>query len=266
MTAQTPFHTFKQVVLGVAVFAALAGALAGPRRAEADTVTVFAAASLKPALDAIAETPGLLPKGVDLSLSYGGSSTLARQIQYGAPAQIFLSANSAWMDALDGKGLLTPDSRVDLLGNELVLIGALGAPHTDISDLPDQLDEHDQIAMALVNAVPAGIYGREAFESLGVWETLRPRVVQGDNVRAALRLVAAGEAAFGVVYATDPGRDPQVEVLASFPEESHSPIRYPMAMIGDADEATQQVHTLLQSKDARAIFAEFGFKPLVADQ
>ena len=266
MTARMPYHTFQRVVLGIALIVVLTVLLAAPRRAGAETVTLFAAASLKPALDAIADTPGLLPEGVELSLSYGGSSTLARQIQYGAPAQIFLSANSAWMDALEGKGLLTPGSRVDLLANELVLIGAPGAALANINALPGHLGPHDQVAMALVNAVPAGIYGREAFETLGVWETLRPRVVQSDNVRSALRLVAAGEAAFGVVYATDPGADPQVEILATFPAASHSPIRYPMALIGEAKEVARQVHSQLQSEAAQAIFAAYGFEPLAADQ
>lgn len=239
----------------------------GPARAVADTVDIFAAASLKPALDAIAADPALVPQDIDLRLTYGGSSALARQIQYGAPAQIFLSANTLWMDALDQQGLLAPGSRQDLLGNALVLIAAPGS-NPDITGIADlsEMGESDYLAMALVNAVPAGIYGREALQSLGLWEGLRTRVVQGDNVRAALRLVEAGETAFGITYATDPGPDSPARVIAAFPSDSHSPIRYPVAMIGTPDAPTRQIYDLLRSDAARAAFADHGFQPLADPQ
>ena len=200
----------------------LALALAAPMaRAE---VTVFAAASLMGALDEVAA--GWEDRtGGEVRLSYAGSSALARQIEAGAPADVFVSANVDWMDELGERGLTEPGSRRDLLSNRLVLVGPAGAaplalePGLDLAALLDG----GRLAMALVDAVPAGLYGREALRSLGLWGAVEPRVAQAENVRAALALVARGEAPLGVVYASDARAEPRVAVVATFPEGSHPP-------------------------------------------
>ncbi len=233
--------------------------LSGP--VAAAEVTLFVAASLKNALDELAQE---YPNNA-LQIAYGGSSALSRQILYGAPAQVFLSANAAWMDVLDQDGLLTQGSRIDLLGNHLALIAApdntvqiTPAPKFDLATaLGDGV-----LAMALVKAVPAGIYGREALESLGVWDSVKDKVVQTDNVRAALRLVATGEAPLGIVYATDLGAAPRVRLLGLFPADSHSPIRYPMALIDPVSPEAQAAYDYLRSDAAQAVFARHGFNPL----
>jgi molybdate transport system substrate-binding protein len=230
--------------------------------AQADgPVTVFAAASLKTALDDIAAR--FAETGVKTRISYGGSSTLARQIQYGAPADLFLSANAEWMDRLEVEGLIEPGTRRDLLTNRLVLIAApdvddeiVIAPGFDLLGL---LGDR-RLAMALVDAVPAGLYGRAALQHLGVWEALSDRVAQADNVRAALMLVATGEAPFGIVYATDAEADPRVRVVGTFPEDSHPPIIYPVALVtGRATPDASALLAYLRGPEAAAILHSHGF-------
>ncbi len=232
--------------------------LAVPLRAE--TVTVFAAASLANAMAEI-ETGFEAATGTDVVVSLAGSSALARQIQQGAPADVFLSANTDWMDVLDGAGLLTPGSRRDLLGNALVLIApGPDAPPIEIGpDLAARLGD-GRLAMALVAAVPAGIYGKAALEHYGVWEALAPQVAQADNVRAALALVATGEAPLGIVYATDAVAEDRVSVVARFPADSHPPIVYPVAGIGGPDRPARDAFlAYLTGPEARAAFARQGF-------
>ena len=240
--------------------ALLVAALAlAPAAARADRVTLFAAASLKTALDRI--EPGFeAATGHDLAISLAGSSALARQIEQGAPADVFISANTDWMDRLEKAGLLAPGTRRDLLSNTLVLIGtgAIPAAKVDTGDALLSLVP-GRLAMALVEAVPAGIYGRAALESLGVWDTLAPRVVQADNVRAALALVAAGAAERGIVYATDARAEPRVSVIARFPEATHLPITYPAAVMAGRAQAAQDLLDYLSGDAASAIFAEEGF-------
>lgn len=225
-------------------------------------VTVFAAVSLKNAVDEVAARFEQAT-GTRTSLTYGGSSALARQILYGAPAQVFISANTAWMDMLQQERLLEPQSRVSLLTNRLVLIGGSG---TTISltvepgmDLVGALDG-GRLAIALIDAVPAGIYGRAALETLGVWQAVRGSIAQTDNVRAALRLVAVGEAPLGIVYATDARADPAVRVLGVFPGDSHPPILYPAARLArDDSDASRAFFAYLTSPEARAVFRRHGF-------
>jgi molybdate transport system substrate-binding protein len=225
-------------------------------------VTVFAAASLKNALEDIrkefeAETD------YTVALSLAGSSLLARQIALGAPADIYLPASPEWMDYLETAGRLLPGSRKDLLGNSLVLIApqSVAQPISSFEDplLFAQLGE-GKLAMGLLNAVPAGIYGQAALQSLGLWSRLAPQVAQTDNVRAALALVAAAEAPLGIVYASDARADPRVVVLAEFPEHSHAPIRYPLAQILPANgPAVAAFHAYLQGQVAREIFLSADF-------
>ncbi|WP_238363796.1 molybdate ABC transporter substrate-binding protein [Mesobacterium pallidum] len=242
--------------------ALLLATLAMPLRLAAEEVTVFAAASLANALDAVvdgfeAET------GHAVTLSYAGSSALARQIGQGAPADVFLSANTAWMDWLEAEGLLVPGSRRDLLRNRLVLVGGdLAAPKVDIApglDLAGMLGS-GRLAMALVDAVPAGIYGRQALGALGLWDSVAPQVAQADNVRAALALVAVGAAPLGIVYATDAVPESRVAVLGIFPETSHDAITYPAARLQGRDNAAADAFlAYLSTEAARAAFEGQGF-------
>lgn len=234
------------------ISAALILALALP--ANADSVTIFAAASLKTALDEITQ-------GTDTSVSYAATSTLARQVELGAPADLVITANAAWMDHLAAQARLASDTRRDLLGNSLVLIAPADmAVNTQANQPVNEIIGSARLAMALVDAVPAGIYGKEALISLGVWDLIQPNIVQTDNVRAALRLVAMGEAAFGIVYASDAKAEPRVQVVHQFDPVTHGPILYPMAIVAGRD--TPNVRTLwdkLQSPEAAHIFTRNGF-------
>ena len=247
----------KRLALPLCLLAGLSGAARG-----SDTLTVFAAASLKTALDEIAETYRA-ETDTRLRLSYAGSSALARQIEYGAPADLFLSANSGWMDTLEQSGRLAPGTRRDLLTNSLVLVAPA---ESDLSftvsrdmDLVAALGG-GRIAMALVEAVPAGIYGRKALEALGMWDEIQPHVAQTDNVRAALRLVSLGETPLGIVYATDAMAEPRVRVVGTFDATLHPPIVYPLAVLRDGDSpAARALADFLASPLAGAIFRRHGF-------
>lgn len=243
----------------------LAGAFAAcsfPIPAVADKVTVFAAASLKEALEDVAV--GFEEQSNhSLTLSLAGSSVLSRQIAQGAPADIFISANPEWMDVLEAESLIAPETRRDLLGNSLVLVSAEAnreavsiSPDTDVLSLLGG----GLLAMALVDAVPAGIYGKAALQKLGLWDDVKERVVQTDNVRAALALVALGEAALGVVYTTDALAAPDVRVIGTFPGDAHPPVVYPVAAVtGSSGEAPDQFLSYLRSAEARAAFERWGF-------
>lgn len=226
--------------------------------ARADDVLVFAAASLAGPLDAVAEV-FTRDTGIAVSFSYGASSTLARQIEAGAPADVVILANDAWMDHLAARDLLAAGTRHALLANRLVLIGATQEPEPlALFDLPAVIGR-DRLALALTEAVPAGIYARAALENLTVWTALRPNIVETDNVRAAQMLVAIGAARFGVVYATDAAQEPRVRVLSEIPETLHPPITYPAAVVAGADPAAERFAGALRSLPARNIFTEAGF-------
>ena len=236
---------------------------AGARAAEAP-LTVFAAASLKEALDEAAAAYGSAT-GQAVRVSYAASPALARQIAQGAPADVFVSADLDWMDVLQGKGLLDAGTRTDLLGNRLVLVAPAASDATPLAlrrgqDLRPLLGRRGRIALGMVDSVPAGKYAKAAFESLGMWSALEPRVAGVENVRAALMLVARGEAPLGVVYASDAKAEPRVRVLATFPAASHPEIVYPAARVA----ASRHPHAAafiawLQQPPARAIFARHGF-------
>jgi len=235
--------------------------LAGMAQAE-PPVIVFAAASLKEALDEVA-TRFEASSGISVSRSYAGSSSLARQILYGAPAQVLISANTAWMDVLEHDGLLVADTRRPLLSNTMALIA--GADTDLMLAIEPDMDlmaalNGGRLAMALVDAVPAGIYGRAALESLGVWRQVKDATAQTDNVRAALRLVALGEAPLGIVYTTDAAAEPRVRVLGTFPAASHPEITYPIARLKQDDSAAaQEFYDFVTGPQARAIFHSYGF-------
>ena len=242
---------------------ALTLALAAPLHAE--EVVVFAAASLKNGLDDFAARWGA-ETGNTVTISYAGSGQLARQIVAGAPADLYLSANVGWMDEVEKAGLIQKGARADLLGNTLVLIAhGKGAAAVNIGpdlDLVGLLGG-GKLAMALVDAVPAGQYGKAALGALGLWEGVAPSVAQADNVRAALALVSTGEAPFGIVYATDAAASDNVTVTATFPEGSHPPIIYPVALLTNAtDPADQLFYDALFGAEARATFEKQGFAVL----
>lgn len=230
----------------------------GTTAAIADDITIFAAASLKTALDQIG-AEWEKTSGDKVILSYAGSSQLARQIQAGAPADIFISAAENWMDALEASGDIDKATRTDLLGNTLVLIGSKNAPPTTIADLPGTL-QGGKLAMAMVDSVPAGQYGKEALSHLGLWDQLEPEVAQSDNVRSTLALVATGEAPYGITYATDAAAEPLVRVLETFPSDSHKPIIYPAAILTAArSDAAGVFLSSLREDPARTILEAQGF-------
>lgn len=244
------------------VATALAIALTFATPSSAEEVVVFAAASLKTALDAVAadfETA----TGHLVTISYGGSNALARQIIEGAPADVFLSSAVNWMDVVEAEGLVVKGTRKDLFGNSLVLV-AHGKDAAPVAigpgfDLAGILGD-GKLAMAMVDAVPAGQYGKEALESLGIWTKVAPMVVQSENVRAALALVSLGEAAYGIVYATDAVSDDSVTVVGTFPANSHKPIIFPGALLTGATDAADRAFFEAVSADAGdARFAAQGF-------
>jgi molybdate transport system substrate-binding protein len=250
-------------ILGL--FAALAIA---PQQASAqETITVFAAASLRNALDDV-DAAFAKTTGVKVTASYAASSALAKQIAQGAPADVYLSANTKWMEYLDQKKLLGPGSRVDLLGNRLVLI-APKEPKLDHVEIARGFDiaklaGSGRIAVADVKAVPAGLYAKAALTSLGAWAAAEPKLAQAENVRATLAYVARGETPLGIVYATDAHVEPKVKIVGVFPEDSHPPITYPVARLAASKNAhVARYLDFLRSGTAKAIFEKYGFGFLV---
>lgn len=237
--------------------------LGGGQAHAGERVTVFAAASLKTALDEVAAAWTAETHNT-ARISYAASSALARQIEQGAPADVFISANLDWMDYLAKANLIDTKSRVDLLGNDLVLIApATESVATAIEDALRALPPNGRIAMADVRAVPAGKYGKAALETLGLWEDVQDRVAQAENVRAALKLVATGEAPLGIVYRTDAEAEPAVRIVAQFPANSHPPIIYPAARIAASSNTDADAFiAFLGSPRAVAIFRAQGFKIL----
>lgn len=245
-----------------AIVLAVAAQSAAQSGARAETITVFAAASLTNALAEI-ETGFEAATGHDLVVSLAGSSTLARQIQQGAPADIFISASTDWMDRVEADGLVEEGSRFDLLGNSIVLV-AFGREADPVEIGPDMdlagLLAGGRLAMALVESVPAGVYGKAALESLGLWDDVEAQVAQADNVRAALAFVASGEAPYGIVYATDAAAQDNVTIVGTFSADTHPPIVYPAAGLTGRDFPTEaKFLDYLRGPDARAAFERQGF-------
>jgi len=236
-------------------------------RAQAGGLVIFAATSLKNALDEIAaawikETGKPAPK-----ISYAASSALAKQIEQGAPADLFISADTDWMDYVDKKDLIKKDTRVNLLGNKIVLIAPRDSSVAfDIKpgfDLAKALGG-GKLAMANVDAVPAGKYGKAALEKLGAWNGVKDNVAQAENVRAALLLVARGEAPLGIVYSTDAAAEPNVKIAGVFPADSYPSVIYPAAVTKESKTADASLFLdYLKSSKARPAFEKQGFTVLV---
>jgi molybdate transport system substrate-binding protein len=232
-----------------------------------DGMVVFAAASLKNALDEIAgawskETGKPMPK-----ISYAASSALAKQMEQGAPADMFISADLDWMDHVEKKDLIRKDTRFNLLGNKIVLIAPRDSK-TAVAvkqgvDLAKALNG-GKLAMANTASVPAGKYGKAALEKLGAWDGVKDKIAQADNVRAALLLVARGEAPLGIVYATDAAAEPNVKIVGEFPADSHPPIIYPAALTKAPKSPDAKAFLdYLRSSKARPAFEKQGFTVLV---
>jgi molybdate transport system substrate-binding protein len=252
----------------LSVFAAVLMGMASHGAAlaeEAKSLTVFAAASLKGSLDKAASLYES-KSGVKVAISFAASSALAKQVEAGAPADVFLSADLKWMTYLVDKGLVKKEQVVKLLGNRLVLVGApdFSKPLTIGQDFPlaEALGD-GRIAMGEPKSVPAGKYGREALEHFGVWKAVEPKVAAADNVRAALQLVARDEAPLGIVYETDAKAEAGVRVIGVFPKESHAPIIYPIAPVAASTNASaQDFLSFLNGAEAQAIFKQAGFTVL----
>jgi molybdate transport system substrate-binding protein len=248
----------------LALFAALAGA---PLRAAGQqSITVFAAASLKNALDD-ADTAFTKATRVKVVASYEASSALAKQIEAGAPADVFISADLRWMDYVADKRLIKADTSVNLLGNRLVLIAPKDSKldHVAIGQGFDlaKLAGDGRIAVADVKAVPAGLYAKAALEKLGAWAAAEPKLAMAENVRATLAFVARGETPIGIVYETDAKIEPKVKVVGVFPDDSYPPVTYPVAVTVDSKSAAAQYVQFLRGAAAKAIFEKYGFSFLI---
>lgn len=249
----------------VAALCGLLAAFALAARAAEPAPLVFAAASLKGALDAVA-ADWHMATDKEVTISYAGSSVLARQIERGAPADLFLAADLDWMAYLEARGLVKPETKVDLLGNSLVLIApkasAIALTIEPGFDLLHAL-AGGRLAMADTTSVPAGKYGKAALQKLGVWATVEKRLAQAENVRAALAFVSRGEVPLGIVYRTDALADPNVRIVATFPDATHAPIVYPAALTSTSQSADAAAFlAYLSSERARTIFRSHGFAVL----
>ena len=235
---------------------------AKPAAGDVKTVTVFAAASMKNALDEI-DSAYTAKSGVKIVASYAASSALAKQLEQAAPADAFVSADIAWMDYAIQKKAINESTRVNLLGNKIVLIAPKDSKltHVDIKQGFDlaKLAGDGRIATGDVTSVPAGKYAKAALEKLGAWNAAQSKFAMAENVRSALALVSRGEAVLGIVYETDAKVDSGVKIVGAFPEGSHPPIIYPVAATTSANGETAAYLAFLRSSAAKAIFEKYGF-------
>ena len=250
----------KSLVAALAIL--FLGAVAAPVAAQETRITVFAAASLKNALDEV-DAAYTRDSRVRVVVSYAATSALMKQIEQGAPADLFASADLEWMDYGTQKGLVRAETRVNLLGNTLVLIAPkdskIGAvairPGLDLAALVGD----GRVVTADVRSVPVGKYAKAALEALGAWTAVEKKLAFAENVRVALILVARGEAPLGIVYATDAKAEPNVKVVGVFPEESHPAIVYPVALTAAARPQAAAYLQFLRSPAAKEIFERHGF-------
>ncbi len=254
-----------KILSAALAFLALAPA---PRPAQAqDTLTVFAAASMKNALDD-ANAAFSKASGVKVTASYAASSALAKQMESGAPADVFISADLKWMDYVGDKKLIKEGTRTNLLGNRLVLIAGkdskIGAITIEQGFDIAKLAGNGRIAVADVKAVPAGLYAKAALEKLGAWQAAEPKLAMAENVRATLAFVARGETPIGIVYETDAKVEPNVRIVATFPDGSYPPVTYPVAATANAKADAVKYLTFLRGPEAKAIFEKYGFSVLAS--
>jgi len=250
-----------------AAFVLLCGSAAAPALAQDKTLVAFAAASMKNALDDV-DAAYTAKTGAKVVASYAASSTLAKQIEQGAPADIFVSADTDWMDYAVGNKTVNAATRVDLLGNSIVLIAPKDSAIENVTIGPGfdlaKLAGAGKIATGDVKAVPVGKYAKAALEKLGAWQAAEPKFAMAESVRAALTLVARGEAALGIVYSTDAKVEPGVKIVGTFPADSHPPIIYPVAATTTAKPEAADYLAFLRTAAAKAIFEKYGFKFLIS--
>ena len=249
-----------------AAFVILFGASHSPASAQEKTITVFAAASMKNALDDI-DAAYTAKTGVKIVVSYAASSALAKQIEQGAPADVFISADTDWMDYATAKKNINETTRVNLLGNSIVLIAPKDSRIDNVAigdgfDLA-KLAGGGKIVTGDVKSVPVGKYAKAALEKLGAWEAAQSKFAMTENVRAALTLVARGEAVLGIVYATDAKVEPGVKIVGTIPENSHPPIIYPVAATTTAKAEAADYLAFLRTAAAKAILEKYGFTFLI---
>jgi molybdate transport system substrate-binding protein len=237
-----------------------------PAGAQEKSIIVFAAASMKNALDDV-NAAYAKKSGIKVVASYAASSALMKQIEQGAPADVFVSADLQWMDYGSQKKLIKDDTRVNLLGNKLVLIAAKDSKIGSVTIGPGfdlaKLAGDGRVATGDVRAVPVGLYAKAALEKLGAWAAVEPKMAMTDNVRAALVLVARGEAPLGIVYETDAKVEPGVKVVGVFPDDSHPPIIYPVAATAGAKPEAGEYLMFLRSAAAKSVFESYGFTFLI---
>jgi molybdate transport system substrate-binding protein len=236
------------------------------QQAQGRSILVFAAASMKNALDDV-DAAFAKQSGIAVVASYDASSALMKQIEQGAPADVFISADLKWMDYGSDKKLIDDTTRVNLLGNTLVLIAGKDSKLGNVTINPSLdfagLAGEGRIATGDVRAVPVGIYAKNALQTLGLWDAVEPKLAMVGNVRAALVLVARGEAPLGIVYATDAKVEAAIKIIAAFPDDSHEPIVYPVAATPAAKPAAALYLAFLRSSAARGIFERYGFRVLL---
>jgi len=254
--------------LALSILALAAPLAAPPAQAQQTILTAFAAASMKNAVDDINTAFSKANPDIKVVSSYAASSALAKQIESGAPADLFASADLEWMDYVAQKKLINDGTRVNLLGNRLVLIAPKDSRIGNVAigqgfDFA-RLAGDGRIATGNVRAVPAGKYAKAALEKLGAWQAAQPKFAMAENVRAALALVSRGEAVLGIVYETDARADPGVKIVGRFPEDSHPAIVYPVALTKDAKPAAAKYIGFMRSNEAKAIFEKHGFTFLPA--
>lgn len=261
----SPKARLQRVAFALVLGATAAGAFATSTFAQSAGPTVFAAASMKTALDEV-DALWTAKTGKTVTVSYAASSALAKQIEQGAPADVFVSADIPWMDYVAGKDLIKADTRTDLLGNELVLVAP--APASEKIDLAPGVALAAKIGDSKVAtgdpaSVPVGKYAKASLEKLGIWTDVQPKIAGAENVRAALGLVARGEAKYGIVYATDAKAEPKVAVVGTFPKDSHPPIVYPVAITKDSKSPDAAAYlAFLKGPEAAKVFLGQGFTVL----
>jgi molybdate transport system substrate-binding protein len=256
-------HRFAGLFFSLAV---LCGSAFSAVFAQDNNLTVFAAASMKNALDDI-DAAYTAKTGIKIVASYAASSALAKQIEQGAPADVFMSADTDWMDYAISKKTIQESTRVNLLGNSIVLIAPKDSTIDHVAIEPGfdlaKLAGYGKIATGDVKAVPVGKYAKAALEKLGAWQAAEPKFAMAESVRAALTLVARGEASLGIVYATDARVEPGVKIVGSFPSDSHPAIIYPVAATTTAKAEAADYLAFLRSSAAKTIFEKYGFTFLI---
>ncbi|RYY74138.1 MAG: molybdate ABC transporter substrate-binding protein [Gammaproteobacteria bacterium] len=246
------------------IFTVLVGCVFLCGLSHANEVNLHAAASLTDALTELSNDFEKLHPGVTIKKSFAGSSTLAKQIENGAPTDLFISADTDWVDYLQTRGILDDASRKKLLNNELVLIAPLKSKVNILLDPAFNLNTavSGRICTGDPTSVPVGKYAKQSLVHYNWWNKIESRVVGTEDVRTALMFVEREECGLGIVYKTDALLSKKIKIIATFPDPSHKPIEYPGALTKTADSDAKEFWMFLQSKNAKSVFSRYGFKPV----